>query len=348
MMGRRLVTPVLAVTLIFLVVLSTIKDLPNTLKAKSVSIEYVIEDILCSSSQPPPGRSIFFHETSCTSPDTASNIMNLTARQACSIESAALNNPNFQIFTVFSCPTYRPLVGRQKLLVDAIESYENVNFRHLNLRDYAMNTPIEDWVKRGELLNSSFPMEHTSDLLRLISLYRFGGIYLDMDIIVLKSLEKLPLNYVGAESNYSLCNAVIGLAADGIGHEVAELFLERYVKYFNGKDYAQNGPALVTAVLLKFCGTSLMKAIEGGRKSCKGFRLFNTTAFYSIPWQEWKHFTEPRYLEETMARTKDSLMIHIWNIASRRERIKVASNIAYVKYAEKYCPRTYAVAGDYF
>ncbi|KRG03634.1 uncharacterized protein Dmoj_GI21086 [Drosophila mojavensis] len=145
-MGRRLVIPVLVVTLIFLVVLSTIKDLSNTLKAKSVSTENVIEDILYSSSKPPLGRSIFFHETSCTSPGSVSNIMNLTARQACSIESAALNNPNFQIFTVFSCPTYRPLVGRQKLLVDAIESYENVNFRHLNLRDYAMNTPIEDWL----------------------------------------------------------------------------------------------------------------------------------------------------------------------------------------------------------
>ncbi|XP_032585116.1 lactosylceramide 4-alpha-galactosyltransferase isoform X2 [Drosophila mojavensis] len=347
-MGRRLVIPVLVVTLIFLVVLSTIKDLSNTLKAKSVSTENVIEDILYSSSKPPLGRSIFFHETSCTSPGSVSNIMNLTARQACSIESAALNNPNFQIFTVFSCPTYRPLVGRQKLLVDAIESYENVNFRHLNLRDYAMNTPIEDWVKRGELLNSSYPMQHTSDLLRLISLYRFGGIYLDMDIIVLKSLEKLPLNYVGAESNYSLCNAVIGLAADGIGHEVAELFLQQYQKYFNGNDYVQNGPTLVTAVLLKYCGTSLMKAIEGGRKSCKGFRLFNTTAFYSIPWPEWRHFTEPRYLEETMARTKDSLMIHMWNKLSRGERIKVGSNAAYVKYSEKNCPRTYEAAGGYF
>ncbi|XP_017859374.1 PREDICTED: lactosylceramide 4-alpha-galactosyltransferase-like [Drosophila arizonae] len=354
---RRLVIPVLAATLIFLVVLSSIKD-PSIisngafglriLKAKSLSTENLIENILYSSLQPPPGRSIFFHETSCTSPDAVSNIMTLTARQACSIESAALNNPNFQIFTVFSCPTFRPLVGRQKLLVDAIESYENVNLRHLNLRNYAMNTSIEDWVKRDDLFTSNYPVHHTSDLLRLISLYRFGGIYLDMDIIVLTSLEKLPLNYVGAESIDTLCSAVIGLTADGIGHEVADLFLQQYQKYFNGKNYVQNGPTLVTAVLLKFCGTSLMKAMEGGRKSCKGFRIFNSTAFYSIHWQEWRHFTEPKYLEETMARTKDSLMIHMWNKLSSGERIKVTSNTAYVKYAEKHCPRTYAAAGDYF
>ncbi|XP_030241387.1 uncharacterized protein LOC115563090 [Drosophila navojoa] len=164
--GRRLVIPVLVVILILLVVLSSIKDLSiisngtyglRKLKAKFLSTENVIEDILYSSSQPPPGRSIFFHETSCISPDRLGiepKIMNLTARQACCIESAALNNPNFQIFTVFSCPTYRPLVGRQKLLVDAIESYENVNLRHLSLKTYASGTPIEDWVQKGDLLTS--------------------------------------------------------------------------------------------------------------------------------------------------------------------------------------------------
>ncbi|XP_023179866.2 lactosylceramide 4-alpha-galactosyltransferase-like [Drosophila hydei] len=307
----------------------------------------VIEDILYSDSQPPPGHSIFFHETSCTYPNSHFHIMNLTARQACAIESAALNNPNLQVFTLFSCPTYRPLFGRQKLLVDAIESYKNVNFRHLSVRNYAKGTPIEEWVRKGDLLSSSYPMQHKSDLLRLISLYRFGGIYLDLDVVVLRSLEKLPLNYVGAHDNTTLGNAVISLAPDGMGHEVAELFLQRYQKHFNGKSYVQNGPALVTEVLKKFCGNSLIKAMQDGRESCKGFRIFNSTAFYSIPWPEWTHFTEPKYLEETMARTKDSFLIHIWNKASSVGRVEVGSNSAYEKYAEKHCPRTYAAAGDY-
>ncbi|XP_023179859.2 lactosylceramide 4-alpha-galactosyltransferase-like [Drosophila hydei] len=351
-MGRGLV-PVLAATLILLVVVSTIQDLSivlngsyglHTFKAKIVSNENVIEDILFSSSQPPPGRSIFFHETTCTHPDSHFNIMNLTARQACAIESAALNNPNLQVFTLFSCPTFRPLFGRQKLLVDAIESYKNVNFCHLSVRNYAKGTLIEDWLRKGDLFSSRFPMQHLSDLLRLISLYRFGGIYLDLDVVVLRSLEKLPLNYVGAYDNITLGNAVISLAPDGMGHEVAELFLQHYQKYFNGENYVQNGPTLETTVLTQFCGNNLVKAMQDGRKSCKGFRIFNSTAFYSIP---WTHFTEPKYLEETMARTKDSFLVHIWNTASSVGRVEVGSNSAYEKYAEKHCPRTYVAAGDY-
>lgn len=80
--------------------------------------------------------------------------MNMTARQACAIESAALNNPIFQVFVLFTCPTYRPLSGGQKLLIDAIETYKNVRFRHLNIGNYARDTPIEDWIKKGDLLNS--------------------------------------------------------------------------------------------------------------------------------------------------------------------------------------------------
>lgn len=115
-----------------------------------------LEDVLLSSVKPPPGRTIFFHETRCH-PTNSHYILNLTARQACAIESAALHNPNFQVFVLFASRTHIPDNNdpRAKLL-NAIVSYKNVHLRQLNLWQYAKDTPIEDWLKKGDLLSSKY------------------------------------------------------------------------------------------------------------------------------------------------------------------------------------------------
>lgn len=69
-----------------------------------------------------------------------------------------------------------------------------------------------------------------SDFLRLLVLYRYGGIYLDTDVVVQKNLDDLPPNFVGKEVDVKkkinhVNNAVIGLQ-DEFGHEISELFLK--------------------------------------------------------------------------------------------------------------------------
>lgn len=128
-----------------------------------------LEDILQAKVQPKRGKSIFFHETSCPRissnnaecADTMDwNMVHLNARQACAVESAALHNPNSQIFVLFASPRYKSTnktVGSKtgpKALLEAILSYENVYLRNLNLWTYAANTPIYDWLKDGILFKS--------------------------------------------------------------------------------------------------------------------------------------------------------------------------------------------------
>lgn len=110
-----------------------------------------LEDVLLSDVQPSPDRTIFFHETNCHSPDKP-NILNLTTRQACSIESAALNNPEFQVFVLFASPTFMP--RELDPMIEALLSYSNVHFRQLNIWRYAKDTPIEDWLKKGSIFSS--------------------------------------------------------------------------------------------------------------------------------------------------------------------------------------------------
>lgn len=66
-----------------------------------------------------------------------------------------------------------------------------------------------------------------SDFVRLIVLYKYGGIYLDTDAIVKKNLDVLPANFLGKEAFggkkiNGLNGAVLGFQ-DEIGQEILEL-----------------------------------------------------------------------------------------------------------------------------
>lgn len=125
----------------------------------SVGVD-LLDDVLQADPKPTPGKTIFFHETSCHQKENNRyKVLELTARQACAIESAALHNPNFQVFVLFAGPTYQIPTARHndshpQTLVEAILSYSNVHLRRLNLWSYAAATPIEEWLKDGRLFRS--------------------------------------------------------------------------------------------------------------------------------------------------------------------------------------------------
>lgn len=67
-----------------------------------------------------------------------------------------------------------------------------------------------------------------SDFLRYLVLYKYGGIYLDLDVVVQKNLDELPANFCGIEKEEleiaDLNVAVFGLQ-NKTGHHISELCL---------------------------------------------------------------------------------------------------------------------------
>ena len=53
------------------------------------------------------------------------------------------------------------------------------------------NTPIENLYNLPEFKSSPNRMTHLSDSLRLVLIYKFGGFYSDIDMIVIKDMSKL-------------------------------------------------------------------------------------------------------------------------------------------------------------
>ncbi|XP_036333100.1 lactosylceramide 4-alpha-galactosyltransferase [Rhagoletis pomonella] len=336
---------------------TTVPSISSPTHNKPADGPHLLEDVMLVEPKPnASGRSIIFHETSCPHEKLRSsvkymgnaplNMMELTTREACAIESAALHNPSFSVFVLFASPAYRDY-NNTPPVIEAILSYPNVHLRNLNLWTYAAGTPMYQWLKDGKLFSSSYVLSHLSDFLRYLTLWRWGGTYLDMDVVVLRSLEKLPPNYTGAESSTFLAAGVMNFSPDGFGHEIAEKCLLDFLLNFDGGDWGNNGPGVITRVMNDVCKTSNIELMMEPKR-CMGFHVMPREVFYAIPWKKWEYFFEAQYLTETLDLLQHSYVAHVWNKHSKQRRIKVGANAAYGILAERHCPKVYAAAGEYF
>lgn len=199
--------------------------------ATDINIKF-LEDVMESPRKPTPGKSIFFHETSCSK----DGLIRLNGRQACAIESAAKLNPDWDVFVLFASPV--GFLNDSTVLppppsnVSALLAYPNIHLRNINLWTYASGTPLENWLSNEELFMSQYLNSHVSDFLRYLSLYKFGGTYMDLDVVVQKNLDTIPPNYAGAESPNFVAAGVINFQHNGIGHEIAELCVRWAITFF--------------------------------------------------------------------------------------------------------------------
>ena len=139
--------------------------------------------------EPNPGdKHIIFIETGCLLDESQNSKYKglvLHKRQVCAIESAAKMNPDYRVYLLYSCPIHGRLEDSTKY-VQTIFTYPNVHLWKLEIKRHFSKTPLENWNFRAALMNSLWPKEHASDVLRFLTLWKYGGTYLDMDIVILK------------------------------------------------------------------------------------------------------------------------------------------------------------------
>lgn len=195
--------------------------------------------------EPKKGKSIFFHESSCRS--YLADKIELTARQACAVESAALWNPDFEVYLLFVSPGVLKFENTTSdIYLQTIMSYDNVKLMHLDYKEYTKGTPVEALYASGKLERSKYSTAHSSDVLRFLTLWKYGGIYFDLDVITKRSFRDVPLNFAGMETETEIGSAVLSFSPDGEGHDYVESCLEDLGNNYQGEDWAYNGPGVIT------------------------------------------------------------------------------------------------------
>ena len=156
----------------------------------------------------------FFLETSGRS--------TLKYRQACAIESLARLNPNTSVHLLMTSQNIdydSPVI---KTLLANFPS--NFNVTSIDVGDYLTDTPLEHWYFCTTWNYGPYPVVHLSDALRLLTLFKFGGYYFDLDIIHIRSLSSLR-NFFVAEDQKKVGNDVLHVDR---GHRLIELALEEF------------------------------------------------------------------------------------------------------------------------
>lgn len=145
-------------------------------------------------------------------------------RQACAIESTSRHNPDHEIFVLFASPV--GVLDKIPEFYKTIQQYPNVNVRTINLWRYSIDTPIVEWMKTKELFESSYLFEHMSDIVRALTMYRYGGYHMDLDVIVQKNIDNLGEDFIGDDWSEVINGAFMHLNNFGIGREILQRFFE--------------------------------------------------------------------------------------------------------------------------
>jgi hypothetical protein len=139
--------------------------------------------------EPTAGDShILFIETKCLLGNTQNpkyRGLSLHKRQVCAIESAAKMNPDYKVYLLYSCPIHGRLDDSSQY-VRTLFTYPNVHLWKLDIKRHFSKTPLENWNFEAAIKSSRWPREHSSDVLRFLTLWKYGGTYLDLDFIILK------------------------------------------------------------------------------------------------------------------------------------------------------------------
>lgn len=280
---------------------------------------------------------MFFLETS--HPEGGS--LRLAPRDACAIESAAQLHPNYNIFVFFVGDIF--FDSREnctKIVNNLLENNKNVIFRKLDVQKFSVGTPMEEFFKGNSYKESKNYLNHLSDLLRFTALWKYGGLYFDLDVVVVKNVDDLGENFVVAATKKSLMSGTLRVSSEGVGHRFVERCVNYLAKHYRANSFTGNGPDVVTGATRNFCGTKNIS--EMTEEKCQGMKVLDKILFLPIWYTGHKLFFYKRYAKKLADFVENnSYTAHIFSRMNRHMRLEKGAEAAYFILAEKYCPVVY-------
>ncbi|XP_042396849.1 lactosylceramide 4-alpha-galactosyltransferase-like [Zingiber officinale] len=193
-------------------------------------------------------------------------------------------------------------------------------------------TPAAIWfrrLQRGEIDPGDISLgQNLSNLLRHALLYKYGGAYVDTDVIVLRSFTALR-NAIGAQAvdagtqNWTrLNNAVMVFDRE---HPLLYDFMKEFARSFDGRKWGHNGPYLVSRVATRVAG-----------RAGYNFSVLPPAAFYPVGWIKIeKLFTRPQDRNQSRLASENldwiqrrSYAVHLWNRKSSGFKVEEGSVIS--------------------
>ncbi|KAI9563395.1 hypothetical protein GHT06_010858 [Daphnia sinensis] len=273
----------------------------------------------------------------------------LRPRQACAIESAARTNPDMTVYVYMAKerPPGRPEMDRGEGLerrcetMQILESFTNVYFIRDSLPKHLVDTPLESLYFNGNMKNSQYALQHISDAVRVALLYKHGGIYLDLDVVVLRSLRCLR-NTAGHTFILGESSIENGFMAFDRGHKLLKFFMRWMQRSYKPNERSVIGPNGLSRAFQMLCNhPSTVISDSAFDFKCHdnvNLRLHNKTAFHPITYFEQNRFYAENFDENELDTFNQSYSVHVYGSGHGAH---VPETSLYAFMANQFCPSTY-------
>lgn len=264
------------------------------------------------------------------------NNTRLTLRMYCALESAARAHHPTPVVLFMTAKKLKETRLLESLKKDLI----NIQIVHLDVNKLFDKSPLADWFTQRRWEESNWPLSHFNDAIRWLLLWYYGGVYLDLDVVVKRPLTELP-NCTGLESGQWASAGVLKFTP---AHPLIRECLDHFAAHFDGRVWGANGPKLLTRVLTKRCGLQLP---SGRVPFCSDISVLSPRAFYPLPWWDWKlYMQDDALLSDLLLQDPDVYVLHMWNLHSRQLPVRLHSEQPYARAARHLCPLTAAHSGS--
>ncbi|KAK3878791.1 hypothetical protein Pcinc_016602 [Petrolisthes cinctipes] len=274
---------------------------------------------------------VFLVDTGCSS--------HPTYRAWCAVESWARQNPDLDVLFILTSLTMDDSTGLASLL---LHRYTNLRVVGVDLNLLFQGTPLlEFFMSRKWTVNNTWPKNVLSNMVRVVVLWRWGGIYSDNDVISVRTYT-LPLNAVGVAIPGLLGNGFLSFSSH---HPILWSLMGNMKRGFIPDQWGSTGIHPLTRVMMEACGTddamSLMKQLPF---SCANVTIYSQSYFSPF------HFMDPLLnfksdgKKEFDKAMNVSYSIHLYNKITKWSVVTVGRNSIYEITAKNFCPLTYSRA----
>lgn len=213
-------------------------------------------------------------------------------------------------------PTACMVVYSPTLPVDYFDAFWNMGYNVIverpDVPHLLKDTPAEAWYRNIDRWRSGEHFyNHITEIIRLSTLYKYGGVYLDTDVVVMRDMSSLR-NCVGTELSGARGEAKVLNGAVLVFDKGSRFMWEGMVEFnttYRMDSWGWNGPELVTRVARRF-------------PQGKELRILPTIAFYPIHWARVrKYFTTEDLPDQhaTWAKMeRETFLFHYWNKITKK------------------------------
>ncbi|CAI9623267.1 unnamed protein product [Staurois parvus] len=213
-----------------------------------------------------------------------------------------------------------------------LSSYSNVYLFPLRMDQLFNNTPLKPWFDKVNPEREIYWTHVSSDACRFAMMWKYGGIYMDADVI---SLRPIPQDhFVAAESSTDTGSSVFGLSSH---YQLAWQFMENFVENYRGEIWGHQGPGVFTRVMKNLCDMPVFKSTDDAM--CSNISYFHPQRFYPILYSSWRRYFD---VWENLPIFNYSYGLHLWNFMNKEDKsMEPGSNTLVEHLYQKHCPTAY-------